>query len=151
MQTISKNDRKTIIIASFVPVEMLDWFLKYLKDKFNIENEDVYIYEIEDDRAEVLLTFKIEKDKKIDLKLHFIKAAVVNTKSGCIFSINGLNKLIELNNKLENGNVDHKSYNIDWELYKNKLILCNKENLIIKNIKKIKKNSEKKQTSVYLY
>lgn len=144
MQLEKKNKRNTILIASFIPKEMLSWFLSYLEEKFMINNRDVFVYEIEDDETEFIVTFKVEKYNRVDLRYHFIKAAVVNMKSGCIFSINGLNKLIEEKTGAEKGNISHKDYRIDWNEYSNKLILCNKSCLIIKTIKKIEDITDKK-------
>lgn len=134
---------KSLLIASFTSKTSLDWTINYLKDKFKIKKENIYIYEIEKNENEYLLTFKIKDTKKIDLKSNFSNATIVNIKNGCIFSINGLNKLIESELNLEEGNANHKSHAINWEKYKNKLVLCNKKVLTIKTIKKIENIVEK--------
>jgi hypothetical protein len=136
---------KNIIIASFIPKTNLDWFIKYVNEKFKINEKNLFIYEIEDNELDYLLTFKLKKDKKIDLKQHFNNATIVNIKNECIFSINGLNKLIEMESNCEAGNINYKDYKVNWLEYKNKLILCNKKALIIKNIKKVEKNSNKSE------
>lgn len=138
-----ENNFKILLIASFIPKTNLSWTLKYLNEKFNIKSENVFIYEIENEECEYLLTFKVKKDKKIDLKFHFSNSTIVNIKNGCIFSINGLNRLIEYSIKGDIGNINYKNHTINWCDYKNKLILSNKNNLIIKNIKKINDNLEK--------
>ena len=65
---------KSMIIASFIPRQTLSWSLKYLKDKFNINHNNVYIYEIGDDDTEYLMTFKLNITSKINLKHHFKNA-----------------------------------------------------------------------------
>ena len=97
---------KTLLIASFVPKTNIDWFIKYLDNKFLIKKENIFIYVISDNEDGYLLTFKLKNNKKIDLKFYFSNATIVNIKNGCIFSINGLNKLIELETNCEKGNVD---------------------------------------------
>lgn len=134
---------KNLLIASFVPKTNLDWFFKYLNDKFKIKRNEIFIYEIEDNDLDQLLTFKIRHDNNIDLKFHFNNATIVNIKNGCVFSINGLNRLIESESNCEIGNINYKGFKIDWEKYKDTLILSNKNTLIIKNIKKIDKINEK--------
>ena len=131
---------KTLLIASFVPKTNIDWFIKYLDNKFLIKKENIFIYEISDNEDDYLLTFKLKNNKKIDLKFYFSNATIVNIKNGCIFSINGLNKLIELETNCEKGNVDYKNHKIKWNEYINKLILSSKDKLLIKTIKKIKFN-----------
>ena len=131
---------KTLLIASFVPKTNIDWFIKYLDNKFLIKKENIFIYEISDNEDDYLLTFKLKNNKKIDLKFYFSNATIVNIKNGCIFSINGLNKLIELETNCEKGNVDYKNHKIKWNEYINKLILSSKDKLLIKTIKKINFN-----------
>ncbi len=131
---------KTLLIASFVPKTNIDWFIKYLDNKFLIKKENIFIYEISDNEDDYLLTFKLKNNKKIDLKFYFSNATIVNIKNGCIFSINGLNKLIELETNCEKGNVDYKNHKIKWNEYIDKLILSSKDKLLIKTIKKIKFN-----------
>lgn len=131
---------KTLLIASFVPKTNIDWFIKYLDNKFLIKKENIFIYEISDNEDDYLLTFKLKNNKKIDLKFYFSNATIVNIKNGCIFSINGLNKLIELETNCEKGNVDYKNHKIKWDEYIDKLILSSKDKLLIKTIKKIKFN-----------
>lgn len=133
---------KTLLIASFVPKTNINWFFQYVNDKFDIKKENVFIYEIEDNELDYLLTFKIKNSKKIDLKFYFSNATIVNIKNGCIFSINGLNRLIELETNCDKGNIDYKNHKINWEDYNNKLILSNKDKLLIKNIKKLNIISE---------
>ena len=134
---------KTLLVASFVPKITLTWFSNYLNERFKIKSDDIFIYEIENNDLDYLLTFKIKDDKKVDLKFHFDNATIVNIKNGCIFSINGLNRLIESEANCEQGNINYKNHKIDWESHKNTLILSNKNNLIIKSIKKIDKNDKK--------
>lgn len=131
---------KSMIIASFIPRQTLSWSLKYLKDKFNINHNNVYIYEIGDDDTEYLMTFKLNITSKINLKHHFKNATIVNFKKGCIFSINGLNRLIEVNSCCEQGNIDYKNHSVNWGEYEDKLVICNKKGLVVKNIKKININ-----------
>jgi hypothetical protein len=134
---------KMLLIASFVPKPNLEWFLRNLNDKFKIKREDVFIYNVENNDLDYLLTFKIKNNKKIDFNFYFSNATIVNIKNGCIFSINGLNRLIEMETGCEQGNVNYKNYKIDWSLHKDTLILSNKNKLIIKKIKKIENIVEK--------
>ena len=134
---------KTLLVASFVPKITLTWFSNYLNERFKIKSDDIFIYEIENNDLDYLLTFKIKDDKKVDLKFHFDNATIVNIKNGCIFSINGLNRLIESEANCEQGNINYKNHKIDWESHKNTLILSNKNNLIIKKINKIDKIDKK--------
>lgn len=141
---MTENKTKTLLIAAFTPKNNIDWYFKYLHEKFKIKKNEVFIYEIDKNEIDYLITFKIKIEKNIDLKFHFPNATIVNIKEGCIFSINGLNRLIENEVGCEQGNADYKNYKIDWSKHKNTLILSNKSKLIVKTIKKINIFVEKK-------
>jgi hypothetical protein len=132
---------KNILLATFMPKNKTKWFIRFLKDNFNIEKDKVFIYEIEDNEFEYMIVYNIQRNNNINFNHYFENATPVNLKSGCIFSINALNKLIEIDSGLEKGNADYQTYKINWKNYNNKLLLLSKnDELIIHNIKKIKFN-----------
>jgi hypothetical protein len=126
--------KKGLIIGTFVSKNKILSFLEELKTKFYINIDRVFVYSISSNEKEYLVTFKtFDKDK-------FIKnlkgSTIMHVKNNCIFSINALNRLIEL----ENLNTDEKPYNeieINWDEYKDKLIILTNGNLNIYNISKI--------------
>lgn len=132
-----------ILIATFVSRERTEWFIKYLFEKFKIKRETIFIYEVENNECDYLFTFKLKNDKRIDFKFHFANATVVNFKDGCIFSINGMKRLVEKELRAEIGNVDYSSHKIKWCKYENTLILSNKNLLSLKKIKKIELKQNK--------
>ena len=140
---MSNTKEKNILIATFIPKNKVDWYYKYINKKFSVKKECIYLYEVENNELDYLLTFKMINDKRIDFKFHFDNATIVNVKCGCIFSINGLNRLIEELSKCEIGNIDHSKHEIDWNNYRGKLVLSNKSKLSIKKIKKIEVEIDK--------
>jgi len=77
-----------------------------------------------------------DKDYKFSGKFEDTKLIHIHTKDKCYFTINALNKLIEVTSDIE----DKKDYikkEIDFNLYNNKLILLRSNNLIIEEIEKI--------------
>ena len=108
---MENKKEKSILIATFIPKNKVDWFFKYINKKFSVNKECIYIYEIENNELDYLLTFKMVNDKRVDFKFHFDNATIVN--------------------------VDHSKHEINWSEYRDKLVLCNKNNLSIKKIKKI--------------
>jgi len=115
--------KKIILLATFVKPEYLEKFLNKLYKKFSIKKESVFVFDTEGD--DYLLTYRIflNADQKIDIKKEFRKTIQVHKKGDTFFTINALNKLIERDFNLTSGNIDHKSYNIDWDQYLNKIIL----------------------------
>jgi hypothetical protein len=126
--------KKGVIIGTFVAKNRILSFLEMLKYKFGVKLDKVFIYSINTNEKEYLVTFKtFDKDK-------FIKklsgSTIMHVKNGCIFSINALNKLIEHDYNF----ADKKPYNeveINWDNYKDKLIILTNGNLNINYLSKI--------------
>ena len=126
--------KKGIIIGSFVKKQKILSFLENLKDTFNINLDKVFVYTISSNDKEYLVTFKtFDKDKFIK---KLFNCTIMHVKNNCLFSINAINKLIEQNYDVSSG----KPYNeveIDWNLYKDKLIILANGELKINNLSKI--------------
>lgn len=130
---------KTILLASFVFPERLEWFLGYLETKFSIPRSKVFVYKNLDDESKLIVTFKfkVKEGKRVNFKALFPSAILIHKKGDAIYTINALNKLIEVEYSGEAGNINHKSVKIDWDSYQNKLILTNNNNLAIFSIEKV--------------
>ena len=130
---------KTILLASFIFNERVEWFLSYLQNKFKINKERVFCYKNLDDESKMILTFKFKgkENEKINFKDLFPSAIIIHKKGDALYTINALNKLIDSISTNDIGNVDYKSININWTEYQNKLILINGEDLNIFNIERV--------------
>lgn len=130
---------KTILLASFIFPERLEWFLSYLENKFNITKDKVFCYKNLDDESKLVVTFKIyiSEGKYMNLKNLFPSAVPIHKKGDALYTINALNKLIEEVESESIGNIDYKSVKIDWSKYQNKLILINDDKLTIFNINRV--------------
>jgi hypothetical protein len=130
---MSKNG---IIIGTFVKKNKILSFLETLRTSYGIRLDKVFVYEIDTNQYEYLVTFKtFDKDK-------FIKkirnATVMHVKNGCLFSINALNKLID---QEKGDDVPNNEYLIDWGKYKDKLIVLTNGELSVSNLNKIEDKS----------
>lgn len=91
-------------------------FLSTLTDKLlllaplNRRNKSKYLY------------FKTNKD--IDIEKHRFIKINKNTSTNTLYTINGLNKAIERDNK---NVINHKDYTLDWDNYKGVILLENKK------------------------
>lgn len=126
--------KKGVIIGTFVAKNRILSFLEMLKYKFGVKLDKVFVYSINTNEKEYLVTFKtFDKDK-------FIKklsgSTIMHVKNGCLFSINALNRLIEIEYDFK----EEKPYNeveINWDFYKDKLIILTNGNLNINDLSKI--------------
>jgi hypothetical protein len=109
-----------------------------LEKSFNIPKDTVFIYDVSDE-YKYMVTFKLTiNDKtKIDFKKDFYNATLIHKRGTAIYSINALNKLIDSLNEDNIGNIDYKTFKIDWNQYQDKLMLIRNNNLIITPINRI--------------
>jgi len=130
---------KTILLASFIFPERVEWFLGYLEAKFNIKKDKVFCYKNLDDESKVIITFKltIPNGKYLNLKELFPSAIPIHKKGDALYTINALNKLIEQMSGDNIGNTDYKSVMIDWQEYQNKMILTTGKDLTILSIHRL--------------
>ena len=128
---------KTLLLASFVDKTQVPQFLINLKEKYNIERTNVFIYELTHNSC--LLTFKLKVDvgSRFEIKKELPKTIQIHKKQSTFFTINALNKLIERDSGLMAGNINHKEYKVDWSNYEDKLILLRGDMLDISDIKRV--------------
>lgn len=125
-----------IIIGTFVRKNKILSFLESLRGDYGIKLEKVFVYEIDTNQSEYLVTFKtFDKDRFIK---KISNATVMHVKNGCLFSINALNRLIE---QEKGENVPNNEYLVDWNKYKDNLIILTSGELSISKLTKIEDKS----------
>jgi hypothetical protein len=126
--------KKGIIIGIFIRKSKILSFLEELRNKFYVKIDRVFVYNIESNENEYLVTFKTF-NKDIFIK-NLQGSSVMHVKNNCIFSINALNKLIE-SEKLGSEEKSNNEIEVDWDKYKDKLIILTNGVLNIVNLSKI--------------
>lgn len=125
-----------VIIGTFVKKNKILSFLETLRVGYGVKLDKVFVYDIDTNQSEYLVTFKtFDKDKFIK-KIN--NATVMHVKNGCLFSINALNRLIE---KEKGDEVPNNEYLVDWDKYKDKLIILTGGELSISKLSKIEDRS----------
>lgn len=125
--------KKEVLLSCFIRKYKIFNYLEYIHNQYDIPYNNLFVYEIEGNDYEYVVTFKIDTNKR-----HYVSeikgATILHFKRGCLFSINALNKLIdELDPKVD----DKKNYELNWESYANKMILISGDEVTVKNISKI--------------
>ncbi len=129
-------NKNSLIIGTFVKKNRILSFLETLKSQYKINIDKTFVYQIDTNQYEYLVTFKTNDKDAFIGKL--ANATVMHVKNGCIFSINALNKLID---SLNEGDIPNNEFVIDWNTYKDKLIIQTNGVLNIANITKIEDKS----------
>lgn len=122
-----------IIIGTFVKKNKILSFLENLKHGFKVNLDKVFVYSIDTNKYEYLVTFKTYDKERFIKNLN--NATVMHVKNGCLFSINALNKLIEKENS--DSDKPNNEYLINWDKYKDKLIIQTNGELSLSNLSKI--------------
>jgi hypothetical protein len=130
---------RSIILASFVFPERLETFLNYIEKRFKLSRDRIFIYDNIDEPIKKIVTYKVflKEGKRVDLKSIFPTTIIVHKKGECFYTINALNKLIEMDHDLDSGNIQYKNYQVDWDKYQNRIILTGKDGLLINEIKRV--------------
>nr|DAN76351.1 MAG TPA: hypothetical protein [Caudoviricetes sp.] len=127
------TSKKEVLIGTFVNKHKILSFIEKVKNLTKMNTDKIYVFIIEGNSNEYLVTFKSYNNKGLINKLY--NSTVLHVKNGCLFSINALNELI----KEEKGDTiqNHKDYLIDWSKFKNKLMIMTSGKLRLYNISKI--------------
>ena len=134
------------IVGIFVRKKKILSFMETLINDFKIHTERIFIYSIDSNTNEFLVTIKTFNKDSLVKRLKGSK--VIHIKNGCLFSINALNKLIEIEKNASN--TPNNEFLVDWDKYKDKLIITSNGELSISNITKIEdKSSFFKQEDIY--
>ncbi len=124
-------EKKTLLLATFINENEIEDFLYKIYKNFGIKKKSVFIFETEIDIH--VLTFKlfIDIDQKINIKKDLPNTIQIHKKGTTFFTINSLNRLIELEYGLNLGNIEYSKYSIDWQKFNNSIISIRNNNLEI--------------------
>lgn len=125
-------------LASFVDEDKVESFSGYIKKRFHIPKEKLFIYTSPQEQYKKIVTFRLflRDGKKINTQSFFPTTVILHKKGECFYTINALNKLIETENNVKVGNINYKDYKIDWDKYQNQMLITKNNELTIIDIKR---------------
>ena len=116
----------TQLLCTFTTNKKLDQTLMDISSKFNVIYEKIYVLQNEDKHNELICTYNVDINKGVDfndvkntISLHRKK------HSNTLYTINALNEVIS---SLNNGVIDSK-FIVNWDDFKNTLLVTNAEGL----------------------
>ena len=117
---------KTQLLCTFTTQFNLEQSIRDITKHFKIVFDKIYVLQNEDKPKELICTYNVDQEDDIDfnkvkntISLH--RKKITNT----LYTINALNELIKL---INNGVLD-TSYQIEWDMYKNMILISNKDGL----------------------
>ena len=117
---------KTQLLCTFTTKNNLEQTTHDITKNFNVIFEKIYVLQNENKPYELICTYNVDQDEEINfndvkntISLH--RKKITNT----LYTINALNELIM---EINNGILD-TSYQIPWDIYKNTILITNKDGL----------------------
>ena len=116
----------TQLLATFTTKETLDDTIYLIKNAYKIIFDKIYVLQNENDTDELICTYNVDTTNGVDfndvkntISLHRKK------HTNTLYTINALNQVIS---ELNNGVVD-SSFIVNWEDFKNTLLVSNSDGL----------------------
>ena len=130
-----ESNNKIITLASFVYLDKIDSFKKYLYNRFKIIDKNIFHYTFnEADKKILTFMVRLNQGQRVDTSSFYPPTIIVHKKGECFYTINALNQLIENISDTDSGNINHQDVKIDWDNYQNKMLIIKKEELKILTI-----------------
>lgn len=130
-----ESNNKIITLASFVYLDKIDSFKKYLYNRFKILDKNIFQYTFnEEDKKILTFMVRLNQGQRVDTSSFYPPTIIVHKKGECFYTINALNQLIENISDGDSGNINHQDVKIDWDNYQNKMLIIKNEELKILTI-----------------
>ena len=117
---------KTQLLCTFTTQYKLEQTVRDITKNFKIVFDKIYVLQNEDKPKELICTYNVDQDDDIDFNLVKNTISLHRKKfTNTLYTINALNELIKI---INNGVLD-TSYQVPWDLYKNMILISNKDGL----------------------
>ena len=130
-----ESNNKIITLASFVYLDKIDSFKKYLYNRFKILDKNIFQYTFnEEDKKILTFMVRLNQGQRVDTSSFYPPTIIVHKKGECFYTINALNQLIEIISDTDSGNINHLDVKIEWDNYQNKMLIIKNDDLKILTI-----------------
>lgn len=116
---------KTQLLCTFTTEDELQTVLKNIRETYKIVYNYIYVLQNKNIEKELYITYNIDVQFKPETQLPNTILVHRKKQSNTIYTINALNQLI----KDDNNGVLDKNFVVDWEKYKNCIILTGGESV----------------------
>ena len=117
---------RTQLLCTFTTQFNLEQTIRDITKNFKIVFDKIYVLQNEEKPKELICTYNVNQDDDIDFNLVKNTISLHRKKiTNTLYTINALNELIKL---INNGVLD-TSYQVEWDMYKNMILISNKEGL----------------------
>jgi len=114
---------RTQLLCTFTTKEELQNTLQDIRETYHIVYNYIYVLQNKGNLDELFVTYNLDTEYKPEYPLRDTILVHRKKQSNTLYTINALNELV----KEENGGVLDKSFSVDWEKFKNSIIVTNTE------------------------
>ena len=112
---------QTQLLCTFTNKEELQNTLHLIRETYHIVYNYIYVLQNKGNLDELFITYNIDTSIRPDRPLEDTILVHRKKQSNTLYTINALNELV----KEENNGVLDKTFSIDWEKFKNSIIVTN--------------------------
>jgi hypothetical protein len=113
----------TQLLCTFTTKDRLQQTLQDIREVYVIVYNYIYVLQDKSNLDELFVTYNINTDYKPQQPLEDTILIHRKKESNTLYTINALNQLV----KEENGGILDKSFIVDWQKFRNSIILTNTE------------------------
>jgi hypothetical protein len=114
---------QTQLLCTFTTKADLQFTLNQIKQTYNVVYNFIYVLQNKENLDELYITYNIDTQYKPNYPLRDTILVHRKKQSNTLYTINALNEIV----KEENGGNSSKDYIVDWDKFKNTLIVTNTE------------------------
>ena len=114
---------QTQLLCTFTTKEELKTTLQLIRETYHIVYNYIYVLQNKGNLEELFVTYNIDTSIKQETPLKDTILVHRKKQSNTLYTINALNELV----KEENNGVLDKKFSIDWDKFKNSIIVTNVE------------------------
>ena len=114
---------QTQLLCTFTTKVELQNTLQLIRETYHIVYNYIYVLQNKGNLDELFVTYNIDTSVKPEKPLDDTILVHRKKQSNTLYTINALNELV----KEENGGILDKSFTIDWDKFKNSIIVTNVE------------------------
>ena len=112
---------RTQLLCTFTNKEQLQTTLQEIRETYHIVYNYIYVLQNKGNLEELFVTYNIDTEYKPTYPLKDTILVHRKKQSNTLYTINALNELV----KEENNGVLDKTFSIDWDKFKNSIIVTN--------------------------
>ena len=133
-----ESNNRIITLASFVYLDKVDSFKRYLNKRFNIREKNIFEYTYnEEDKKILTFIVNLKEGERVNTDSFYPPTIIVHKKGECFYTINALNSLIEKISEDHIGNINYKDVKIQWDDYQNRMMIIRNNELKILEINRV--------------